>query len=33
MEGEQNPQDRMDGWGSGGDTPYIFLKTIILSTQ
>ena len=27
MEGEQNPQDRMDGQGSGGDTPYIFLKT------
>ena len=30
MEGEQNPQDRMDGRGSGGDTPYIFLKTIPL---
>ena len=27
--GEQNPQDRMDGQGSGGDTPYIFLKTTI----
>ena len=28
VEGEQNPQDRMDGRGSGSDTPYIFLKTI-----
>lgn len=29
MEGEQNPQDRKDGRGSGGDTLYILFKTIL----